>query len=204
MIANARYRGQEGADASTPMHSHLGVLGVTGFLMQNVGANPLDYVEGGPLNARRVELSQVLDSTNPDLSAFQKRGGKLLVAVGTNDTLASSGAQIAYYQSVIDKMGRSAVDGFARFWVLPQADHGLSARNAPIDGDGKEIPVAQVPTAYDRVGIIIDWVENGKAPGKSITATAGDRSLPMCSYPEYPKYVSGPVGSASSYTCAAK
>ena len=35
------------------MHSHLGVLGVTGFLMQDVKANPLDYVEGGPLNERR-------------------------------------------------------------------------------------------------------------------------------------------------------
>ena len=30
-----------------------GVLGVTGFLMQDLAANPLDYVEGGALNARR-------------------------------------------------------------------------------------------------------------------------------------------------------
>ncbi len=203
LIATARYRGQEGGETG-PMHVHLGVLGVTGFLMRDLAANPLDYVEGGPLNKRRVELSAILDSTNPDLRAFQKRGGKLIVAIGTNDTLASSGAQIAYYQSVIDKMGRAAVDGFARFWVLPQADHGLSARTANVDGDGKELPVTQVPTMYDRVGIIVDWVEEGKAPGRSVTVTAGDRSLPMCSYPEYPKYVSGPAGAAASYLCAAK
>ena len=204
LIANTRFRGQEGAAETAPMHSHLGVLGVTGFLMRDLKANPLDYVEGGPLNARRVELSAILDSTNPDLSAFQKRGGKLIVAIGTNDTLASSGAQIAYYQSVIDKMGRGAVDAFARFWVLPQADHGLSARTAGVDGDGKEIAVTQVPTTYDRVGLLTDWVERGRAPGKSVTVTAGDRSLPMCSYPEYPKYVSGPAGAAASYVCAAK
>ena len=110
LIANTRFRGQEGAPETAPMHTHLGVLGVTGFLMRDLTANPLDYVEGGPLNARRVELSAILDSTNPDLSAFQKRGGKMIVAIGTNDTLASPGAQLDYYQSVIDKMGRAAVD----------------------------------------------------------------------------------------------
>ena len=204
LIAAARFRGQEGAPENAPRHSHLGILGVTGFLMGDLNANPLDYVEGGALNKRREDLSVILDSTNPDLSAFQKRGGKLIVAIGTNDTLASPGAQIAYYQSVIDRMGRTAVDAFARFWVLPQADHGLSARTSGVDGDGNETAVAQIPTAYDRVGLITGWVEHGTAPGKSVTVTAGDRSLPMCSYPEYPKYVSGPAGVAASYVCAAK
>jgi feruloyl esterase len=161
-------------------------------------------VEGGPLNKRRVELSAILDSTDPDLSAFRKRGGKLMVVIGTNDTLASPGAQLAYYQSVLDKMGRAAVDSFARFFVLPQTDHGLGGRNYHVDGDGKEIAVQQIPSTYNRLGLIVDWVENGKAPGKSVAVTAGERSMPMCSYPEYPKYSSGPAGSESSYTCVAK
>jgi len=204
LIANTRYRGQEGAVENAPMHSHLGVLGVTGFLMRDLTANPLDYVEGGPLNQRRVELSAILDATDADLSAFQKRGGKLIVVIGTNDTLASPGAQLAYYQSVLDKLGRAAVDSFARFFVLPQTDHGFGGRNYNVDGDGKEIAAQQIPSTYNRLGLILDWVERGKAPGKSVTVTAGERSLPMCSYPEYPKYSNGPAGSASSYTCAAK
>src|SRR5215831_3600265 len=69
LIMNARFKGQEGAADDAPNHSHLGVLGVTGFLMKDIRANPLDYVEGGALNARRLELSAWLDSTNPDLSA---------------------------------------------------------------------------------------------------------------------------------------
>lgn len=72
LIATTRFRGQEGASADAPMHTHLGVLGVTGFLMRDLAANPLDYVEGGPLNQRRQEISAVLDSTNPDLSAFAR------------------------------------------------------------------------------------------------------------------------------------
>jgi len=98
LIVPARFRGQEGAAADAPMHSHLGVLGVTGFLMKDRAANPLDYVEGGAVNRRREELSAVLDSTNPDLSAFARRGGKMIVTIGTNDTLASPGAQLDYFQ----------------------------------------------------------------------------------------------------------
>ena len=35
LILNARFKGQEGAAENAPIHSHLGVLGVTGFLMKN-------------------------------------------------------------------------------------------------------------------------------------------------------------------------
>ena len=88
------------------MHSHLGVLGVTGFLMRNLAANPLDYVEGGALNARRQRVVGVARLDDPDLTRFAKRGGKMIVTIGTDDTLASPGAQLDYYQSLLDKMGR--------------------------------------------------------------------------------------------------
>ena len=54
LIEPRRYRGQEGATAASPVHTHLGIAGVTGFLFQDLAANPLDYVEGGMLNDRRV------------------------------------------------------------------------------------------------------------------------------------------------------
>ena len=204
LIMGARFQGQEGAAADAAMHSHLGALGVTGFLMKDLAANPLDYVEGGKWSARRTELSAWLDATNPDLSAFEKRGGKMIVAIGTNDTLASPGAQLDYYQAVLDKMGRSKVDSFARLFVLPQTGHGLTGNIYSTDGDGKQIESKPIPNTFDRFALLVDWVENGKAPGKSITVTAGARSLPMCSYPEYPKYKKGPVEAAESYGCSAK
>jgi hypothetical protein len=201
LILPNRFKGQEGAAEAAAMHSHLGVLGVTGFLMKNVSANPLDYVEGGPLNARREELSQWLDSNNPDLSAFVRRGGKMIVAIGTNDTLASPGAQLDYYQALVDKMGRAQLDSFARLFVLPQTGHGLSGNTYSLDGDGKTIQPAPIPNQWDRVGMLINWVERGVAPGMSETVTTGERSLPLCSYPTYPKYASGPATQASSYRC---
>jgi feruloyl esterase len=202
LILNARFRGQEGAPEGAPMHSHLGVLGVTGFLMNSLSANPLDYVEGGAFKRRREELSAILDGTSPDLSAFQKRRGKMIVTIGTNDTLASPGAQLDYYQSVIDRMGRVVVDGFARMFVMPQTGHGLSGTNYTVDGEGRTITALPIPNRYDQVGLLFDWVENNKAPGMSVTVTAGEKSLPLCSYPTYPKYRSGPAASADSYECA--
>ena len=34
----------------------------------------------------------------------------MIVTIGTNDTLASPGAQLDYFQSVVDKMGRATVE----------------------------------------------------------------------------------------------
>jgi len=203
LIERTRYSGQEGAPDNARMHSHLGVLGVTGFLMQDLSANPLDYVEGGSLNNRRKQISEWLDSTNPDLSEFYKRGGKMIVNIGTNDTLASPGAQLDYFQSVIDKMGQDMVYAFARFFVLPQTGHGLSGSSANINGSGQTIQATQIPSQYDKRNILMAWVEKNVAPDKTLVVTSGNRSLPLCSYPNYPKYVSGPPESASSYVSTA-
>jgi feruloyl esterase len=202
LIANTRFRGQDGAAADAPMHSHLGILGVVGFLMQDLSANPLDYREGGAFDRRRQELSAILDSANPDLSAFEKRGGRMIVTIGTNDTLASPGAQLDYYQSVLDRMGRRTVDRFARLFVMPQAGHGLSGISYAVTGDGRAIPTTPIPNRYDQLGLLFDWVEKNVAPAMSVTVTAGDRSLPLCSYPAYPRYKGGAAEAARSYECA--
>ena len=61
----------------------------------------------------------------------------------------------------------------------------------------------QIPNQYDKRAALIAWVEQNEAPGKTLVVTAGDRSLPLCSYPEYPRYVKGPPESADSYRCTA-
>ena len=125
----------------------------------------------------------------------------MIVTIGTDDTLASPGAQLDYYQALVDTMGRARVDGFARLFVMPQAGHGLSGRNHSVDGEGKTIPVAPLPNAFDRLRLLTDWVERKVAPGKSVIVSAGEKTLPLCSYPVYPRYVSGPPAAAASYEC---
>jgi len=125
----------------------------------------------------------------------------MIVVIGTNDTLASPGAQLDYYQSVINKMGRKKVDTFARFFVLPQANHGLTGTNYSVDGEGKSISAEPLATRFDRLNMLVDWVEKDIAPTMSITVTGEKRSLPICSYPAYPKYKGGPVDIAESFEC---
>jgi pimeloyl-ACP methyl ester carboxylesterase len=213
-ITKARYRGQEGADANAQVHSSLGVLGVTGFMMQNVTANPLDFSDQGAFLKRRVQISEWLDATNPDLSAFNKRGGKIIVTVGTMDFIASSGAQLDYYQSLIDKMGQETLDKFARLYVVPQAGHGLSGKSYTVNGEGKTVEVKNIPSPNqnDQMDMIMSWVEQGKAPMKTLVVDPQGRigekqegkGYLLCTYPNYPRYVNGPADLVSSYTSATK
>ena len=214
MITGQRYKGQEGAPDNAQVHSYLGSLGVTGFLMQDLKSNPLDYVEGGKWNARREQLSGWLDSTNPDLSAFYKNGGKMIVTIGTMDNIASPGAQLDYYQSVLDKMGRKTVDQFARLYVVPQGGHGLSGRGYKVNGEGKPVDVKNVPgpNGTDNMALLMNWVEDNQAPSKTLVispkGTISEKpegaGYLLCSYPNYPKYVSGPADQVSSYVSAEK
>jgi feruloyl esterase len=143
-LAGTRYKGQEGAAENASLFRHLGIAGATGFLMQDLKGNSLDYVEGGRWNKRREEISAWFDATNPDLSVFYKRGGKMIITVGLMDNLASDGAQLDYYQSLIDKMGRKKIDEFARLFVVPQGGHGLNGRGYTINGEGKPVEVRNI------------------------------------------------------------
>ncbi len=214
MIAAQRFKGQEGAPENAQVHGSLGTLGLTGFIMQDIKANPLDYVEGGQWNKRREQVSEWLDSTNPDLSEFYKNGGKIIITIGTMDNIASPGAQLDYYQSLLDKLGRKTIDKFARLYVVPQAGHGLSGKAYKVNGEGKDVEGKNIvsPNGDDNMNMLMNWVENSQAPAK--TLVIGDKGkisekqegagYLLCSYPNYPKYVGGPTDQASSYKSAEK
>ena len=98
-------------------------------------------------------------------------------------------------------MGRQKVDAFARLYVLPQGNHGMTASTATVDGSGKEIPAVRLPTTWNRFALLVDWVERNTPPGKTLTMTSGDQTMLLCSYPAYPKYKAGPPLQATSYSC---
>jgi hypothetical protein len=169
-----------------------GVQWLRYFVVRDPNYDPLafDPLNPGPLQDRVVELSGIIGAENPDLSAFQARGGKLIMMHGLADDLVSPNGSIAYYERVVDRLGQGAVDQFVRFYTVPGFGH----------GGGAFVP------EWDALGALDAWVTTGTAPGVMIgtdrnSATAG-RSRPLCLYPSWPRYNgTGGVNAASSYIC---
>ena len=201
LLTDTRYQGQEGAPADAKVFAALGTNGVTGFWLRDLEANPLTFEMTPALHQREQQLSQWLDSTNPDLSAFRRHGGKLIVAIGTNDTLASPGAQLQYYAALHRKMG-STLEGFARLYVLPQRGHGLTGNHYTVTGEGKTIAADPLPSRFDRLALLQQWVEDAHAPEATqvVTGQNGTSGL-MCSYPQHPQYRSGDPNQAAAWEC---
>ncbi len=142
--------------------------------------------------ARVREVSAIMDSTDPDLSAFAARGGKLIISEHMADYAQSPYAGIEYFRSVVERMGRRVADGFVRLYVTPGADHmGMGA-----------------PSGVDMLAVLADWVEQGKAPGDLEQVAlypappfAVTSSRPMCRYPTWPRYLGPDRASAASFRC---
>jgi feruloyl esterase len=158
----------------------------------------LDPQRPGPYRERISDLLGLQDVNKTDLSAFQKRGGKLLLMHGLADGLVATDATTEYFIRMIGDMGLQRVRSFARYYTIPGLGHVFgSPRTA---GGG-------FFAAWDPLPALEAWVERGQAPSGLVatdqnTATSG-RTRPVCEWPSWPKYNgSGDPNSASSFTCA--
>ncbi|PDT75400.1 tannase/feruloyl esterase family alpha/beta hydrolase [Bradyrhizobium sp. C9] len=144
--------------------------------------------------ARVLEVSALMDSTDPDLTRFHAHGGKLVILEHMSDYAQSPYAGIRYFENVEKTLGKDKVAEFARLYTAPGVDH---------VGSG-------APANVDMLAVLVDWVENGKAPGdldvrEQKTEAPGFetlRALPLCRWPNWPHYKAGPVTAAVSFTCA--
>jgi pimeloyl-ACP methyl ester carboxylesterase len=143
---------------------------------------------------RVLQVSNLMDSTNPDLGKFRSHGGRLIILEHMADYAQSPYAGIRYFEKVQQTLGKAETAEFARLYTAPGVDH---------VGSG-------APANVDMLGVLVDWVENGKAPGdlevleQKVEAPAFPtvRALPLCQWPAWPHYKSGDVSAAASFACA--
>ena len=83
------------------------------FVTRDVNADPLTF-DAADHQPRVQELSDVLDMTDPDLSAFHARGGKLILRENLADKGNSPQTGFDYYDSVVTTMGKDKVDRVLR------------------------------------------------------------------------------------------
>jgi feruloyl esterase len=149
------------------------------------------------------KMAGILNSNNPDLSAFRDRGGKLIVYHGWSDAAIPPQNAIDYVDSVSARMGAGAVDGFLRLYMVPGMQHCGG-------GAGVTSFVGQIPTGdrfHDADAALEAWVEQSQPPAQIIATrydSAGGvvRTRPLCPYPSVATYKgTGSTDDAANFTC---
>jgi feruloyl esterase len=135
-------------------------------------------------------VAETLNATNPDLSAFRKRGGKVILYSGWSDNAQPGEAMIGYYEDILTHDKTAAED--VRLFMMPGVEHCFG-------GPG--------PSWVNFLAEIDQWIESGKAPDQ-ITAYWLDKKMQpngsrsVCAYPNVAKYDGkGDTRDVASFSC---
>jgi feruloyl esterase len=157
------------------------------------------FTDSKPVNGQ--PLASVLNSTDPDLRAFQSHGGKLIHYHGWNDPAIGARNSINYYESVAtaqrpgkgqgkgeDKVGLRRTQDFYRLFMVPGMLHCSGGPGPNTFGQGTPLADAD----HDVVKALEQWVERGIAPDRIVAtkfvndnpANAVVLTRPLCPYPQ--------------------
>jgi feruloyl esterase len=136
--------------------------------------------------------NRIHDAVDPNLSAFVRHHGKLLMYHGWSDQLVAPRASVNYYNSVLTVMGGAAKTAdWIRLFMVPGMGHCRG-------GEG--------PDSFDTIGALEQWVEKGNAPEQIIASHIAngevDRTRPLCPYPQVAEYKgTGSTDEAGNFIC---
>ena len=162
--------------------------GVKHFFLHDSNATGLAFDPAAHADAVR-QVAAMTDAVSPDLDAFSRHGGKLLLMHGTIDMAIPPGNSVDYFQALRARYG-DRLAGFARFYLAPGFGH--------VDG--------AFQVNWDSLATLDDWVSRGRAPGPQVVVDASPahagRTRPLCEYPLWPRYKgAGDPDAASSFAC---
>jgi feruloyl esterase len=140
-----------------------------------------------------------INTDDPDLSAFARRGGRMITWHGLADQLIPAGGTINYYHRVAERKGSlAAVQDFWKLYLVPAAGHGSP--------NGTTNPTANPPAwaPGQQYALLTAWVEQGAAPDQITlqTNSAPVKSRPICVYPKKATFIGGDPNVAASYACS--
>lgn len=114
-----------------------------------VSSATFDFERDPPRLSGRAKL---LDATSPDLSAFARSGGKLIMYHGWADPVVLPQRTAAYYEDVVARNGDlEATQNFYRLFMIAGIGHCWEITGL-------------APDQFDPITAIENWVERGIAP----------------------------------------
>jgi feruloyl esterase len=150
---------------------------------------PVDFDRDVVL-ADRSDIARV-NASNPDISEYVRRGGKLMLSGGWNNALVPAGAVLDYYTRVESTIGRENTQRAVRLYMVP----GMIECNG---GPGTD--------TFDMLAVMRRWVERAQAP-REVRASRVERGTvvrtrPLCPYPQVATYTgSGSTDEAANFVC---
>jgi feruloyl esterase len=113
----------------------------------------------------------VLDAVDPDLSAFERLRGKLLMYFGWADGLISPHAGVDYYERVVAQMGSvERTHGFFRLFMAPGMGHCQGGTAPHAFGQAGIVPGMRDDAEHDIRRALEAWVERARAPERIVEA----------------------------------
>ena len=92
-------------------------------IMQDGNFDP-DQLDEHRDHANIAKAAALLDATSPDLRAFAKHGGKMIILHGTADQLVAVKGTVDYIKDLHHFMGDKAASDLYRFYLAPGYGHG--------------------------------------------------------------------------------
>jgi feruloyl esterase len=153
-----------------------------------------------------------LNATNPNLKAFQARGGKLIIYHGWSDAAISAYNTVDYYNSMVAAMGAKDTNSFVRVFMAPGMQH-CSGGPGP-NAFGQFNLGAAPPDRVHNINLALEqWVEKGVAPDRLVAtkfvtdnnpASGVKMTRPLCPLPQVAKYKgTGDTNDEANFVCAA-
>ena len=159
------------------------------------------------VHAADQKTAHALNATDPDLSRFAARGGKLILYHGWNDPAISPLNTVHYYGQVQAKMGNRKAASFVRLYMVPGMGHCTGGPGATSFGQFG-LTTAKGPK-YGIFDALETWREQGTAPDTIIATKYGaaskvEMTRPLCPYPQLAKYNgTGDPNDSASFACTA-
>ena len=136
----------------------------------------------------------MIGTDNPDLSKFEKHGGKVITYHGLADFLIMPRGTYNYYNNATKAEGSLAeTQKFYRFFPYPGNSHcggTMFQTNSPLINSN------------DLFTALVNWVEHGVAPDFIIAQNSTGGTRPICKYPDTLVYDgTGSVFDAANFHC---